>query len=129
MHHINFLVRDLDAAVRRYREAFGVPQLIEADLGQRGVRTARFDLGGVWIVLVQPVDDSGIPARHLREHGEGLFLVSLAVGDLEKACLRVTGAGARMRDAAAREGLEDWRVMDLDPRDFFGAQLQFTESG
>ena len=30
-------------------------------------------------------------------------------------------------DEQPRQGLEDWQVVDLDPEQFFGAQLQLLE--
>ena len=96
-------------------------------LPERGVATARFDLDGVWIVLVQPVDDKSEPARILREQGEGVFLISFAVDDLEDAREKLVAKGAISRSATTRDGLLNWRVIDLDPEAVFGAPVQLTE--
>ena len=61
IHHINFLVADLDAAILRYKDLFDIDAMTIESLPQRGVRTARFELSGVWIVLVQPVDEQSEP--------------------------------------------------------------------
>ena len=125
VHHINFLVRDLDRAIEQYERLFGLVPVARERLPGRAVETARFRVGEVWIVLVQPSGDEGVPARHLREHGEGFFLISFEVEDLDRAA-------EILRDAATepgppRTGLSDWRVMDLDPADTFGAVVQLTE--
>lgn len=127
VHHINFLVRDLDKAIERYRELFGVDQAEIETLPERGVATARFELDGVWIVLVQPVDGESEPARFLRDRGEGVFLISFAVDDLDDAREKLVAAAAIDQGASIRDGLQNWRVVDLDPEAVFGAPLQLTE--
>lgn len=126
IHHINFLVRDLDAAEQRYRELLGLEPALRAELPGRGVITARFKLGESWLVLVQPTSEEGEPARLLREHGEGFMLLSLAVDDLDGALAAAFAAGGQV--GPERTGLEGWRVADLSSTDTFGAQLQLCEA-
>jgi methylmalonyl-CoA/ethylmalonyl-CoA epimerase len=117
VHHVNLLVRDLAAAIAAWRR-LGVTAFVEESLPGRGVETARFQVGATWIVLVMPTDPEGIPGRHLAEHGEGLFLLSLGVEALEVA------AAEGLPLSAPRGGLANWRVADLDPAAFNGATLQ-----
>lgn len=128
VHHINFLVSDLEQASSRYRSIFGVePGKIEF-LPERGVKVARFRLDNVWIILVQPTDPDGMPARHLASEGEGFFLMSFQVDDIESAAALVKKQGGRVLDETPRHGLDDWKVVDIDPRDTFGARFQLLES-
>ena len=127
VHHINFLVADLDKSIERYKDLFELEAVEIEMLPERGVATARFELDGVWIVLVQPVDDKSEPARILREQGEGVFLISFAVDDLEDAREKLVARGAISRSATARDGLLNWRVIDLNPEAIFGAPVQLTE--
>ena len=128
VHHINFLVSDLEQASSRYRSIFGVePGKIEF-LPERGVKVARFRLDNVWIILVQPTDPDGMPARHLASEGEGFFLMSFQVDDIESAAALVKKQGCGVLDETPRHGLDDWKVVDIDPRDTFGARFQLLES-
>jgi methylmalonyl-CoA/ethylmalonyl-CoA epimerase len=127
VHHINFLVADLDAAIERYKDLFQLESIEVESLPERGVITGRFEIAGVWIVLVQPVDDESEPARVLRRQGEGVFLVSFGVDDLEIAREVLVGKGAISESAQARDGLLNWRVIDLNPESVFGAPIQLTE--
>lgn len=127
VHHINFLVRNLDTAMDRYKELFGIESMEVEMLPERGVKTARFDLNGVWIVLVQPVDDDSAPARALAEQGEGVFLISFAVDDLEDARAKLVDRAAIDQSAMPRNGLLNWRVIDLKPDAVFGAAIQLTQ--
>jgi methylmalonyl-CoA/ethylmalonyl-CoA epimerase len=126
IHHINFLVRELEPAVEKYRVLLDCGDVHYEDLPSRGVRTARFRMGETWVVLVQPVDPQGVPARRLAENGEGFFLVSYGVDDLDAASGRARRAGVKVLDREPRRGLSGWRVRDLDDDDLFGVATQFT---
>ena len=127
VHHINFLVADLDKAVERYKDLFGIESVEVEGLPDRGVVTARFDVNGVWIILVQPVDDDSEPARVLKEKGEGVFLISFGVDDLEGMRAKLVAKGAIDESAMARDGLQNWRVIDLNSDAVFGAPIHLTE--
>lgn len=127
VHHINFLVTDLETAIGRYRNFFDLESVQIESLPERGVKTARFDVKGVWIVLVQPLDEDSEPMRHLRQYGEGLYLVSFAVDDLDVTTEALKAKGAIDKSAKEREGLQGWRVIDLEPDAVFGALIQLTE--
>ena len=126
VHHINFLVRNLDEAVGRYQRLLGVRIERIDELPGRGVRIARFRAGATWIALVQPVAD-GEPMRHLEEHGEGFFLISYEVDDVQQAAEAVRSAGAQTTSAAPRTGLDGWRVIDIDPADAGGVIVQLCQ--
>ena len=126
IHHINFIVRDLDAAIERYRILFGDPVDSPEFLPQRGVKLARFRISETWVVLVQPIDPHGEPAKYLEQHGEGFFLMSLETDSLQGEVGRL---GEAMFDGAERSGLDDWQVRDVDVAGMFGARLQLVESG
>ena len=129
IHHINFLVRDLDAAIERYKALLQVEDVIREDLPQRSVSTARFRVGGTWIVLIQPHDKHNLPGRYMEEHGEGFFLISYQTDDLEAESARAGDNGIEVLDQLPRQGLDDWLVKDLSPDDMFAVNTQLVESG
>lgn len=125
VHHINFLVRDLDKAVETYERILNRTVDSRDVLVDRGVDIARFKVGATWIVLVQPIRPGTVPARHLEEHGEGFFLLSLEVDSLADQAERL---GDNAFSSEARTGLDDWQVRDLDVAGTFGVQLQYVIS-
>ena len=126
VHHINFIVRDLEVAIARYEQILDTPVTLRDRLEHRGVDTARFKLGETWIVLVQPTGSEGEPARYLKENGEGFFLMSLEVDSLEDEVNRL---GPEMFRGDERPGVDDWQVVDLNSEQTFGAQLQMVTTG
>ncbi|WP_200821284.1 VOC family protein [Oceanicoccus sp. KOV_DT_Chl] len=127
IHHINFIVEDLSAGIDRYRKLLGIDNFVIDDLPGRGVKTARSKVGDSWLVLVQPVDMTGIPGKHLQQHGEGFFLISYSVDDLQQAAANVVAQGSAMTSEIPRQGLENWQVWDIDQNDTLGTQIQFCE--
>ena len=127
VHHINFVVRDLELAVERYQSLFGIGPFELLQHPHRPVKTARAKLGETWIVLVQPLDKESPPAKHLQEHGEGFFLISYQVDDLDAAMERVSTRDGKLRDKTPRNGILNWQVCDLDPESTFGALVQLVE--
>jgi len=133
IHHINFLVRDLDLAIARYQCLLGDIQFELDELKHRTVKTARVKLGSTWLILVQPLDDNSVPAQHLAKYGEGFFLMSLATTDLPNEKRRIESEFQTNLDTTIdfqtpqRTGLDGWQVIDFPLQQFFGAQLQLTQ--
>ena len=63
-------------------------------------------------MLVCPYDPDSVPGRHLAEHGEGFFLLSVGTDEMPV-------------DAAVRDGILDWSVADVG--EAYGATLQLTQ--
>lgn len=126
IHHINFLVQNLENAVNQYEKLPGIGPFEFDQLEQRAVRTAKTRLGDTWLVLVQPVDEESIPAKHLKEHGEGFFLLSLGTDNLENSLDKVKNSQIALQ-GSQRAGLDNWQVQDLDPEAFFNTQIQLAE--
>ena len=112
VHHLTFVVRDLDESLLRFSRDFGVTVVHNEALSDRGVLTARFLIGELWFVLVQPISD-GAPMQHLREHGEGLLLISFQTVDLNSAMADFAARGVTTR-GSPRTGVGNWQVVDLE---------------
>ena len=69
-----------------------------------------------------------LPGRYLQENGEGFFLLSLGIKGLDAALKDYEARGVIAPDTAIRDGLMDWRVVDLDTKDALGARFHLTET-
>jgi len=124
IHHINFLVRELSSAIEHYTALLGCTPIIE-ELPARGVKSARFKVGESWVVLLEPTSNTGAPAAHLREHGEGFFMISYGCTDLDAKTQQLGEKGVRLSAQVTRQGLANWLVRDVDNR--YNVLTQFTE--
>ena len=128
VHHINFIVSDLDVAVQAYQSMLGLGPFEYEELPERDVSTARVRIGGIWIVLVSPRSNDSIAARYLEAHGEGFFLMSFGVDSLEQAITDLAQRGALPADRAARPGILDWNVVDLETEHSLGVRFHLTQA-
>ena len=125
IHHINFVVHDLEEAMARFERALGVDPFQVIDYQPRDARVARTRVGESWLVLVSPYDPASVPGRYLAEHGEGFFLLSLGYEDIVQQLERLESEGIEAIDMAPRDGILDWRVADIG--DLHGAKMQLTD--
>jgi methylmalonyl-CoA/ethylmalonyl-CoA epimerase len=126
IHHLTFVVADLDAAVSAYRSKLGLEPFQYDELPSRSVITARVKVGDVWIVLVSPQDDDSDVARHLAVNGEGLLLMSFGVDDLDQAIADLATRGTTASER--RIGLDDWQIADLDTAADLKVNCHLTQS-
>ena len=126
VHHINFIFRDLDAAVRQFESVLGVGPFQIEELPERGARTARTLIGETWFVLVSPTSPDSVPGRYLDEHGEGFFLLSFGVPNLEQAIASLQSRDSGLRVGRVRDGAGRWRIADLSAEATLGIQMQLT---
>jgi methylmalonyl-CoA/ethylmalonyl-CoA epimerase len=125
IHHLNFVVHDLEEAMARFEDALGLDPFEVIDYRQRGARIARTRIGESWLVLVSPYDPASVPGRYLAEHGEGFFLLSLGYEDIVQQLGRLEASDVELVDQSPRDGILDWQVADVG--ELHGAKVQLTD--
>lgn len=84
LDHIALAVRDLDAAVDGYRRLLGLePNWLGGD---GGARHAWFQLPNMALDVISPLGEGAFGqtiARHLDEHGEGIWALAFTADDIE----------------------------------------------
>ncbi len=98
LDHVDILVRDWDAVIEQYKAILGTDRVtISDDTPERGFKLARFDVGrGQSINIVASTHEGSPWARHLEKHGDGIYLFSLGVTDLEQTAEEMRARGVRM---------------------------------
>lgn len=110
VHHIGFVVADLDHALQTWGGGlgFGPAHVIDADLPMArlpdGSVGFKLRVGFVWtgnllLEFLQPIDERSPHAAFLNEHGEGLHHLGFLVPSVDDA-LRTIGATAGGRTPA-----------------------------
>ncbi len=127
--HVAIVVRDLEAALRFYRDTLGVAPSRILDFPREGVKIAFLPLGGPEgseIELLEPTDPSGGVARFLEKRGEGLHHLCLEVEDIDAALVELTAAGAAVLDTSPRPTAEG-RGIFLHPKGTGGVLLELVQ--
>ena len=125
VHHVNFVVRDLEQAIASYREALDLESFEIFDHPSRGARVARTRIGESWLVLVCPYDPDSAPGQYLAQHGEGFFLLSVGDDNVAMHLERLGERGLPLIDEQLRQGISDWEIADIG--ELHGALIQLTQ--
>jgi methylmalonyl-CoA/ethylmalonyl-CoA epimerase len=123
--HVGVAVRDLEEAVRFYRDVLGVqphpPQ--QAD----GATVVGLTLGGAAVELLSATDDASPIGRFLARRGPGIHHLCFRVPDLEAALGACRAAGFDLIDQAPRPGADGRRVAFVHPKSTAGILIELTD--
>lgn len=100
--HVGIVVKDLDTALATYARHFGLSADSQrgGEVPALGIKNAFMPLGESDLEFIQPLGDEGPVAQFAKERGEGTFLLSIEVDDVEAAVEHLRGLGARVGNAA-----------------------------
>jgi methylmalonyl-CoA epimerase len=128
IHHVAYVVSDIDAALPLYTERFGMPLEIREVLADQGVEAAALGVGRGHIELIQPLDPDNSVGRFLERRGEGIHHVAFEVPNVGDALDELRSAGVDLIDQAPRRGLGGHRIAFLHPRSSGGVLTELVES-
>jgi methylmalonyl-CoA/ethylmalonyl-CoA epimerase len=127
IHHIDYVVRDLEKAVAAYEKIFQIQMGKKLRFDERGVELAWFHLEGIKIILVSPIRLDSPVQKFLDDHGEGFFHIAYEVDDLDAVTEHFEGNAVQMVSDQKRPGVEGWDIIDLDLKETFGVFTQLIE--
>lgn len=125
--HTGVAVDDLEAAIRFYRDVFGLALVHRETLIERGVEAALLAIGDSHVELLSPVDPGSTVARFLQRRGPGLHHVAYRVHDIEATLSELERAGLRLIDTTPRAGIRGSRVAFLHPSSSGGVLTEIVE--
>ncbi len=127
INHVAIVVEDLDAALRFWRDALGLPlSKTEANPGEN-VDIAFLPLGESEIELLEPTDpDSGI-GKYLAKKGQGMHHLCVEVDDIDAVIARLTGHGVEMINETPRVRDEGTRYAFVHPKSAGGVLVELYE--
>lgn len=126
VHHVAFLVGDLDEATDRFERQYGVDQLTRREMsGDFDLDVALYPVGEVLVELITPTTESGWVYETWRANGDGFFHIAFEVDDIEAGMAALREQGLSFDDETPQQGF-DWLVATLDPADTF-VPMQIVE--
>ena len=133
---VGVIVRDLDGAVRRYADEYGIGPWRIYEVNPETARNMTQDerpsgyamrvalamIGTVQWELIEPVDDESAYADFLRSHGEGLHHVALEVDDYGETVELLRRKGHRVLMGGQYQGAT-WAYLSTQGELGFVAEL------
>ena len=111
--HICFAVKDLERTKKIYEDNLGLVPTVEYVAESEYIKVARYYIGGVAVELMESTSPKGEVAKFVKKRGEGVFLISYKVDDLDKALAELKAKGADL--------------IDQEPRALYGNRYAFIQ--
>ena len=124
---VGIMVKNLDEALERYTQAFGLPKVSIEDFPHDGVKGARVPIGEAILDLMEPTDPNGAVAKSMARRGEGVFLITVSVDNLEATCKHLEAMGCRLIEGDAPPG-SYFRHVFVHPSFSHGVLIEMIES-
>ena len=125
--HVAIAVRDLDAAIQYYEQAFGATvhhrEIVDSD----GVEEVLLKVADNYIQLAAATRDDSPIAKFLEKRGEGLHHVGYRVDDVAAALRAMVAAGARAIDEQPRPGSRGTTVAFVHPKGNLGTLIELVQ--
>jgi len=125
--HVAIAVRDLEAAIAYYEQAFGATvdhrEIVESD----GVEEALLKVAESYIQLLTPTNDESPVAKAIEKRGEGLHHIAYRVDDCGQALDAMVAAGATAIDQTPRPGSRGTTVAFIHPKGSFGTLIELVQ--
>ncbi len=127
LDHVAILVADLDAAVKLYRDVYGLELAEIEEVPSEQVRVAIFGHGRGRIELVSPSGPESPMAKAIARRGEGLHNVCLEVPDIAQAMAALKAQGAPLLDERPRPGAGGSKVAFVHPKGSRGVLVELRQ--
>jgi methylmalonyl-CoA/ethylmalonyl-CoA epimerase len=125
--HVVIAVHDLNEGMAQYEKTFGLKPSRTGERPGDGFRSAFYDLpGGGFVEMIQPTDATGPVAKGLAARGEGVYLMALAVEDIETEVAAMRLRGVRLIGDPG-PGKPVGRMVFVHPRETKGVLMQLVQ--
>lgn len=127
LDHIAIAVPDLERAVQRFMEDFGLPFEGTQDVVAAKTKTAFFPLPPTSIELVHPLNGEGPIAGYLEKRGGGLHHLCFRSDDIDADVAHLRSKGYQFLSDAPSPGAHGSRVIFIHPRSCDGVLIELNQ--
>ncbi len=125
--HIGIAVRDLDAAMEKYRALFQKPADHCEEITAQKVTVAMFRAGESSVELLQGTAEDSPISRYIEKNGEGIHHICYAVEDIDAALAAAEQAGMSRIPQENDRGAGGYRIAFLHPKTTGGVLIELVE--
>ena len=127
LDHIAIAVPDLEKAIRRFMEDFGLDHQGTEDVESASTTTAFFALPETSIELVHPLRGAGPIAKYLEKRGGGIHHLCFRSDDLDADVARLKAKGYQFLSEEPYAGAHDSRVIFIHPKSCDGVLIELNQ--
>ena len=125
--HIGFAVNSIDEARKFWEGQMGATLRTLTDHHSGDFKLGIFDLDGLCVELLEPINPNGFLAKYLEKRGEGIHHITLQTRNLEEKTAQLESQGVRVVDK--HFSTEDGGVdAFLSPKSTHGVLIQLGEN-
>jgi methylmalonyl-CoA/ethylmalonyl-CoA epimerase len=128
LDHIGIAVRDIDEALRFYRDVLGLEIEPAEEVASQRVRAYFIRTGGATVELLEATAPDSPIARYVEKRGPGLHHIALRVQDIHAAMEQVKAAGGRLIDEKPRRGAHDSLIAFVHPASAHGTLVELKQA-
>lgn len=125
--HIGFAVHSIEDARKFWEDQMGATLRTISDHHSGDFKLGIFDLDGLCVELLEPINPDGFLARYLAKRGEGIHHITLQTKDLEAKAKQLEAQGVRVVDkhfSVDKGGIDAF----LSPKSTHGVLIQLGEN-
>ena len=128
MDHVGVAVRNLDEAIKVYRDILGFEMEGIHTLSERKVRVAFLSSGGqTGVELLEPLGRDSTIAKFLDTRGEGIHHFAIRVKNIEAALEDLKKKGVALIDEKPNMGVGGKKIASIHPNSTRGVLLELCE--
>lgn len=127
--HICLAVKDLQQARQVYEGILGLEPDILYTVDKEKIKVARYYIGDVALELMESTSPDGDVAKFIEKKGEGVFLVSYRVADVEKTLAELREKGHKLIDEKPRSIMGQRYAFINHPRETCGVLTEVSDKG
>ncbi|HAX98547.1 MAG TPA: methylmalonyl-CoA epimerase [Candidatus Atribacteria bacterium] len=125
--HIGIAVKNLDEAVRLYKDIFGMEPSLVYESSFTKAKIAFIPIGESKIELIQPTNPESVIGKFLEKRGGGVHHISYKTKDVDKSLIELDIKGVQLIDKKSRKVRENEKVAFLNPKSTNGVLIELIQ--
>ena len=127
INHIGVAVKDLDEAIKLYRDQLGLEFKGTDEVESQKVKVAFFKIGETNIELVAATSPDSPIAKYLEKNREGIHHICFEVDDINKALESLKERGVKLINEEPRKGAHNTLVAFIHPKSTNGVLTEVCQ--